>query len=194
MRKSGSVTSKPVHIGILSLLLAFAMLGTAPMAPANQQAPSPSSLDYQAWLANQVRHRLVMLPYYSVFDNLEYRIEGRQVTLVGQVVWPTLKDDAARAVKQIEGVQSVDNQIQVLPIDPMDEQIRRAEFRAIYGFPGMDIYVIRSVQPIHIIVDNGHVTLEGVVRNQTDKNIAGLAANRVPNVFSVTNNLRVENS
>jgi hyperosmotically inducible periplasmic protein len=196
MRKSGSVTFKRVHTGILSLLLAFAISGTAAAtaAGANQQAPSPNSSDYQAWLANQVRHQLVMLPYYSVFDNLEYRIEGRHVTLMGQVVWPTLKEDAAKAVKHIEGVQSVDNQIQVLPIDPMDEQIRRAEFRAIYDFPGMDIYVIRSVQPIHIIVDNGHVTLEGVVRNQTDKNIAGLAANRVPNVFSVTNNLRVENS
>jgi hyperosmotically inducible periplasmic protein len=196
MQISCPKTFAGIHTGILVLFLAFSILGTAAAAGArtNQQAPPPNSSDYQAWLTNQVRHQLVMLPYYSVFDNLEYRVEGSHVTLMGQVVWPMQKDDATNAVKRIEGVQSVDNQIQVLPFDPMDQQIRHAEFRAIYGAPGMDIYLIRSVQPIHIIVDNGHVTLEGVVSNQTDKNIAGLAANRVPNVFSVTNNLRVENT
>jgi hyperosmotically inducible protein len=191
MRKLGSVSLNTV---ILSVLLAFALLGTAIPATAktNQQAPAPNSSNYEAWLSNQVRHALVMLPYYSVFDNLEYRIDGSNVTLMGQVVFPSTKRDAERAVKRIEGVQFVTNQIEELPIGPMDQQLRRAEFRAIYGTPGMDIYAIRSVQPIHIVVKNGHVTLEGVVRNQTDKNIAGLAANRVPNVFSVTNNLRVE--
>jgi hyperosmotically inducible periplasmic protein len=196
VRQSGSFFSKRISTGILGLSLAFASLGSAVTATAktNQPAPPPNSSNYQAWLSDQVRHALVMLPYYSVFDNLGYRIDGNNVTLMGQVVFPLSKEDVANAVKHIEGVQSVNNHIQELPIDPMDQQIRRAEFRAIYGAPGMDIYVIRSVQPIHIIVDNGHVKLEGVVRNQTDKNIAGLAANRVPNVFSVSNNLRVENS
>lgn len=163
-------------------------------AATRQQAPAPNSTEYGTWLTNQVRHKLVMLPFYSLFDNLEYRIDGTKVTLMGQVLRPDLKDDAGAAVKHIEGVEAVDNQIEVLPLSPMDNQIRRAEVRAIYGAPGMDIYAIRSVQPIHIIVKNGHVTLEGVVASQNDKNIAGIAANEVPNVFSVTNNLRVENS
>ena len=194
MRQSGSIFAKRLSSGILSLLFAFGLLGAANVAAGNTraQAPARDSANYQAWLSNQIRHRLVMLAFYSVFDNLEYRIDGNSVTLTGQVVRPNLKDDAEKAVKRIEGVQSVNNQIEVLPLSPFDDQIRRAEFRSIYGAPGMDVYVIRSVQPIHIIVERGHVTLEGVVRNQTDKNLAGIAANRVANVFSVTNNLRVE--
>ena len=146
----------------------------------------------QPALSREVRHVLVLLPFYSVFDNLEYKIEGNKVTLLGQVVRPSLKDDAGKAVKQIRGVESVDNQIEVLPPSPMDDQIRRAEFRAIYSQPNLQMYSVRSVPPIHIIVKNGHVTLEGVVATEADKNVAGIAANGVPNVFSVTNNLRVE--
>jgi len=194
MRQSGSIFAKRLSSGILSLLFAFGLLGAANVAAGNTraQAPARDSANYQGWLSNQIRHRLVMLAFYSVFDNLEYRIDGNSVTLTGQVVRPNLKDDAEKAVKRIEGVQSVNNQIEVLPLSPFDDQIRRAEFRSIYGAPGMDVYAIRSVQPIHIIVERGHVTLEGVVRNQRDKNLAGIAANRVPNVFSVTNNLLVE--
>jgi len=182
-------------MGILSLILGLGLFNAGIAAAATrQQAPSPNSANYDAWLTNQVRHQLVMLPFYSLFDNLEYKVDGTRVTLMGQVVRPDLKDDAAAAVKHIEGVEAVDNQIEVLPLSPMDNQIRRAAFRAIYGAPGMDIYAIRSVQPIHIIVKHGHVVLEGVVASQNDKNLAGIAANQVPNVFSVTNNLRVENS
>ena len=196
MRQARSMFGRRINTGILSVVVAFALVGTAIPAAAktSQQALARNSGNYEAWLSNQVRHALVTLPYYSVFDNLEYKIDGNNVTLLGQVLFPNNKEDVAKAVKRIEGVQSVNNQIQELPIDPFDQQIRRAEFRSIYGAPGMDIYVIRSVQPIHIIVNNGHVTLEGVVRNQTDKNIAGLYANRVANVFSVTNNLRIEQS
>jgi len=104
-----------------------------------------------------------------------------------------LKEDARAAVSHIEGVESVDNQMEVLPPSPVDDPIRRAEFRAIYGAPGFDIYLIRSVQPIHIIVKNGHVTLEGIVRSETDRNLAAIVANQVPNVFSVTNKLLVDN-
>lgn len=158
------------------------------------QAPASDSVNYETWLTKEVRHQLVLLPFYSVFDNLEYQVEGSKVVLMGQVVQPVVKDDAAGAVKHIEGVTQVDNQIKVLPLSPMDNQIRRAEYRAIYGSPTLQMYQVRSVPPIHIIVDNGHVTLEGVVATQADKNLAGLMANRVPDVFSVTNNLRVENS
>jgi hyperosmotically inducible periplasmic protein len=179
--------------GVFALILsqAFAMARTA---DAGRQAPPPNTADYPAWLSNEVRHQLVMLPFYSLFDNLEYQVRGDQVILMGQVLRPSLKADAAAAVKHIEGVASVDNQIEVLPLLPMDDQIRRAEFRAIYGAPGFDIYRIRSVQPIHIIVRSGHVTLEGVVASEMDRNLAGMAANQVRNVFSVTNNLRVEHS
>jgi hyperosmotically inducible protein len=135
-----------------------------------------------------------MLPFYTLFDNLEYKVEGSKVTLMGEVVRPNLKDDAASAVKHVRGVETVDNQIKVLPLSPMDDQIRRAEYRAIYSQPNLQMYAMQSVPPIHIIVDHGHVTLEGVVARQADKDAAGIAANGVPNVFSVTNNLRVENS
>lgn len=162
-------------------------------APNKNQAASPAQ-NSEAWLANQVRHQLVMLPWYSVFDNLEYSVQGNKVILAGQVVRPVLKDEAASAVKHIEGVAEVDNQIEVLPVSNFDDQIRRAELREIYSFPSLQRYGLGTIPGIHIIVNNGHLTLEGVVDNQTDKNIAGLRANGVPNVFSVTNNLRVQSA
>jgi len=142
-------------------------------------------------LTREVRHELVMLPYYGVFDNLAYRVDGSTVTLLGQVTRPTLKSDAEGAVKHIEGVTRVDNEIQVLPLSTMDDQIRMAEYRAIYGHPGLDRYAMQAVPPIHIIVANGNVTLEGVVDSQADKEQAGIRANTVNGVFHVTNNLRV---
>jgi hyperosmotically inducible protein len=159
-----------------------------------KQAPARGSATFEAWLTKEVRHELVMLPFYSVFDNLEYKVEGSKATLMEQVVRPVLKDDAEKAVKQIEGVEAVDNQIEVLPLSPMDDGIRRAEYRAIYSFPSLQMYELRAIPPIHIIVKNGHVTLEGVVATQADKDAAGLRANTVPGVFSVTNNPRVEKS
>jgi len=154
-----------------------------------QNEPKPANK-----LTKEVRHELVMLPYYSVFDNLEYRIEGDKVVLIGQVVRPTLKSDAENAVKSIEGVSKVDNQIEVLPLSPMDDQLRRALYRAIYGEAGLFRYGVASVPSIHIIVRNGNVTLEGVADSESDKNLAGLRANQVPNVFSVKNNLRIVKS
>ncbi len=148
----------------------------------------------QSSIVREVHHQLVMLPFYTLFDNLEYKVEGSKVTLMGQVVRPNLKDNAASAVKSVRGVETVDNQIKVLPLSPMDDQTRRAEYRAIYSQPNLQMYAMQSVPPIHIIVDHGHVTLEGVVAKQADKDAAGIAANGVPNVFSVANNLRVENA
>jgi hyperosmotically inducible protein len=142
-------------------------------------------------LMKEIRHQLVLLPYYSVFDNLAYRLEGDKVILEGQVVRPTLKSDAEAAVKSIEGVATVVNNIEVLPVSPMDDQIRRAVYRAIYGDTALFRYGTSAVPSIHIIVKNGSVTLEGVADNEADKNLANLRANGVPNVFAVKNNLRV---
>jgi hyperosmotically inducible protein len=145
-------------------------------------------------LADKVRHQLVMLPYYNIFDNLAYRVDGNTVTLYGEVTRPVLKSDAERAVKHIEGVGQVVNEIKVLPLSPFDDRIRRATYRAIFGYGGLYRYAMGANPSIHIIVDNGHVTLEGVVSSQMDKNIAGIRANGVPGVFSVVNDLRVDRS
>lgn len=145
-------------------------------------------------IANQVRHELLTLPYYGVFDDLAFRVDANNVTLLGATSNTTLKSDAEKAVKHIEGVGMVSNQIELLPVSPMDDQIRFAVFRAIYGDPSLSTrYGYRSIPPIHIIVKNGHVTLEGVVANEMDRNIANIRANSVPGVFSVTNDLTVEN-
>lgn len=143
-------------------------------------------------LIRQVRHELVMLPYYGVFDNLAYRVEGDKVTLLGQVTRPTLKSAAENVVKDIEGVISVDNQIVVLPLSSNDDRLRMALYRAIYSRPGLDRYALMAVPPIHIIVANGNVSLEGYVASEMDKNLANVTANGVSGVFSVTNNLVVD--
>ncbi len=146
-------------------------------------------------LVQEVRHQLVMLPYYSIFDDLAFRVNGSTVTLLGDVTNPVLKSDAQNVVKRIEGVTQVENQINVLPLSPMDNDIRRAEFRAIYGDPMIgDRYGHQALPSIHIIVSNGHVKLEGVVANQADKNLITVRANAVPNVFSVENQLQVASS
>jgi hyperosmotically inducible protein len=139
----------------------------------------------------EVRHELVMLPYLNVFDNLAFRVDGNVVTLTGQVTRPVLKSDAERVVKRIEGVVQVNNQIEVLPLSPHDDRLRRSLYRAIYGYGPLNRYALPVLQPIRIIVKNGHVTLEGVVDNESDKNIVNIRARGVPGSFSVTNNLRV---
>jgi hyperosmotically inducible protein len=148
----------------------------------------------KAAIAKEVRHELVTLPYYGVFDNLAFRVnDDASVTLLGQVNKPVLKDNAERVVKRVEGVTGVKNEIEVLPLSPNDDRIRRAAFTAIYGDPALSTrYAYQAVPPIHIMVKNGNITLEGVVANQMDKTVAGVRANALPGVFSVTNNLRVE--
>lgn len=176
---------------ILFVLLLQLTLGTA-LALATQDANSHSGpRDSSAFLTREVRHELTMVPWYSVFDILQYKIDGNNVTLLGAVNNPTVKTDAENAVKRIEGVEKVDDQIEVLPPSPMDDQIRRAEYRAIYGQGTLSRYGLGSLQAIHIIVKGGHVTLEGEVDNETDKNTAGIYAKGVSNVFSVNNNLVV---
>jgi hyperosmotically inducible protein len=144
-------------------------------------------------IAREVRHELVTLPYYGVFDDLAFRVEGSTVVLMGQVSRPTLKSDAENVTKRVEGVTRVVNEIEVLPLSSMDDQIRLAVYRAIYGDSALSTrYGFRALPSIHIIVKNGNVTLEGVVADEADKNIVNMRAKGVPNIFSVTNNLRVE--
>jgi hyperosmotically inducible periplasmic protein len=194
MIKLGQISVRRWAMLLFLLPLTLASAGGAfAAAREKQQAPAPNSANYETWLTKEVRHELVMLPFYSVFDNLQYQVEGAKVTLLGQVSRPELKSDAESAVRHIEGVEGVDNQIQVLPLSAFDDRIRRAEYRAVYSFPGLQMYSLRSVAAIHIIVDDGHVTLEGVVARQADKDEANIVANGVPGVFSVTNNLRVDN-
>jgi hyperosmotically inducible protein len=154
--------------------------------------PAAQSSHAQANIMQEVHHQLVMLPYFTVFDNLEYRVDGTTVTLMGQVTQPVLKSDAEKAVKGIEGVTAVNNQIEVLPVSMNDDQIRRAEYRAIYSSPNFEQYSMQVVAPIHIIVKNGNVTLEGVVANDGDRDLANIRAKGVPGVFSVTDNLRTD--
>jgi len=142
-------------------------------------------------ISREVYHELVMLPQLTIFDNLSYKIDGGAVTLMGEVRNAVLKDEAQQAVKKIEGVETVNNQIEILPPSPNDDRIRRAVARSLFNDDRLFRYSMGSVPPIHIIVKSGHVTLEGVVDNQADKNEAGLRANSVPGVFSVQNNLRV---
>lgn len=142
-------------------------------------------------IQKEVRHELLMLPYFGVFDNIAYKVEGYNVTLLGQVARPSLKSDAENAVKNIEGVEKVDNQIEILPPSPSDDRLRLRLYRAIYGFPGLQKYALGVNKPIRIIVKSGHVSLEGVIDNEGDKNIAGIRANSVSGIFSVQNNLQV---
>jgi len=160
-------------------------------APAFVVAQSQNSPAYQR-LVKEVRHELVMLPYLGVFDNLEYKVDGSTVTLVGQVTRPTLKSDAENVVKKIEGVEKVNNQIEVLPLSPNDDRIRRAVYMALARSPQLDRYFMQAVAPIRIIVKNGNVTLEGVVDNKVDSDAANITAKGVSGAFSVTNHLRVE--
>jgi hyperosmotically inducible periplasmic protein len=176
----------------LPSVLLGAVLAAVPATGFSQGGPPQrGSANYEKWLAQEVRHQLVLLPFLTVFDNLQYSVNGSEVTLSGQVTNGTVKDDAGHAVKDIEGVTKVNNNIQLLPVSPLDDQIRRAEFRAIYGEPSLEKYASGSLLPIHILVMSGHVTLEGTVISQSDKDLINVKANGVPNVFSVTNNLHV---
>ena len=165
------------------LLMASAVWGQGNQTQVPQQA--------EERIQREVRHQLLLLPYLTVFDNLSYKVQGYTVTLMGQVTRPTLKSDAENVVKHIEGVEKVDNQIEVLPTSPMDDGLRRRLFAAIYGFSSLQRYAMPVIKPIRIIVKNGHVTLDGVVDSEADKNTAGIRANSVPGIFSVTNNLQV---
>jgi hyperosmotically inducible periplasmic protein len=170
-------------------MCSLALLSTMFATPA--QAQHEASPAAQQRIQKEVRHELVMLPYVSVFDNLTYQVAGYNVTLGGTVTRPSIKSDAENVVKHIEGVEKVDNHIEVLPPSPMDDGLRLQLYRAIYGFPSLQKYDMPVLKPIRILVKSGHVTLEGVVDNEADKNTAGIRANGVSGIFSVKNNLVV---
>ena len=153
-------------------------------------APTESNNHQQ--VTKQVRHELVRLPYYGVFDNLSYQVEGNTVTLYGQVVRPSTRTDAERRVARIEGIARVINQIEVLPLSTFDDSIRVRAYRTLFGTGGLYRYAMGANPSIHLVVNRGHLTLEGVVANEGDKRLANIVANGVPGVFSVTNNLRTD--
>ena len=176
-----------------SRLAAFALfftLAATSAATVNAAPPaSPAQGFDQQQVSKRVRKELVTLPYYGVFDNLAYKVEGSTVTLYGQVVRPSTRSDAGRRVAKIKGVERVVNNIEVLPLSTFDDRIRAQAYRSIFGTSSLYRYAMGSNPSIHIVVNRGHLTLEGVVGNRMDKQLAEFAARGVPGVFSVTNNL-----
>lgn len=174
----------------MALVAVMAITASAIAAPTDvveQRQPE------QQRISKKVRHELVMLPYYGVFDNLEYKVEGDTVTLYGQVVRPSTREDAERRVARIAGVNHVVNNIEVLPPSSFDDEIRVRAYRRVFNMGSLYRYAMGSNPSIHIIVNHGRLTLEGVVSSEMDSRLAYIAASGVPGVFSVTNNLRVDN-
>jgi len=178
------------YVAVVSCLVVVA---AGAQSPAGNQS-SAGNQRMQERISREVYHDLVMLPQLSIFDNISYKLDGNTVTLMGAVRNAVLKDEAEQSVKKIEGVEKVNNEIEILPPSPNDDRIRRQVARAIFNDDRLFPYAMGSVPPIHIIVKGGHVTLEGAVNSQGDKNEAGIRANGVPGVFSVQNNLKVEGS
>lgn len=188
-----TTTIRPLSIQSILMVTILGVI-TSMVTLAGAQGPAPperGSKNYEQWLIREVGHQLIQVPWLSVFDNLQYSVQGSEVTLSGQVWQPVTKQDAQTAVKGIEGVTKITNNIEVLPNSPMDDQIRRAEYRAIYGAPELQRYAMGVLPSIHIIVKGGHVTLVGTVDNQMDKQVADIRAKSVPNVFSVDDQLQV---
>jgi hyperosmotically inducible protein len=174
---------------VLALLLVVGLALPVSARGEDRHSPKTTSIG----LDQEVRHQLVMLPYYSVFDDLEFEIKGdNTVVLSGEVIRPTLKSDAENVIRRLPGVEGVVNKIEVLPLSPYDDRIRIALYRTIFHNDQLDRYALGAVPPIHIIVGNGRVTLVGVVATEADKDVAGIVANSVPGIFAVTNNLTVE--
>jgi osmotically-inducible protein OsmY len=171
---------------VRALFLVAAMMATSLFASAQKTATGS-----QEQMQKEIRHELNMLPYVNAFDYMAFKMDGRNVTLVGQVTRPVLKSDAESAVKHVEGVENVDNQIEVLPPSSQDDRLRIRLFRAIYEYPQLQKYELGVTKPIRILVKSGHVTLAGVVDNEGDKNVAGIRAKGVPGIFSVDNQLQV---
>ena len=179
------------------LLLTATLLTLLPAVSLAQSQGGPAprgTARFEQWLSEEVNHQLLLLPRYSVFDYVQYKVNGSEMTLLGQVVIDVMKRDAENRIKRIEGVTKVTNNIEILPTSPMDDRIRRATFNALAGEPALERYRLGLVHSIHIIVKNGHVTLEGTVLNEGHKNLAGIRAKSVSGSFSVTNNLRIETS
>ena len=172
-----------------SLILAAAFgVAALPLVASGSQA----AMDDAAWKAELVRKEIVTLPFYSIFDHVTIQVEGNQVMLDGSVYRPSMRKSVERVAARVEGVTEVVNNVEVQRTSPFDDRLRVALVRTLYSNQALNRYGIQSVPPIHIIVDNGDVTLEGVVNRDLEKNVAGILANGISGVFSVTNNLRVE--
>lgn len=194
-----TTTIRPLSVQSILLVTVFSVIASMGTFAAGKNAqgtepPPRGTQNYEQWLAREVGHQLIQVPWLSVFDNLQYSVQGSEVTLSGQVWQPVTKDDAETAVKGIEGMTKVNNKIEVLPNSPFDDEIRRAEYRAIYGAPELQRYAMGVLPSIHIIVKGGHVTLVGTVDNEMDKNVAEIRAKSVANVFSVDDQLQVRPS
>jgi hyperosmotically inducible protein len=187
-RTSSFSTQAPVNEAHSRMLLRPALLAVCLVAGIHSVAQRSVSSER---LVKEVRHHVLMLPYFNVFDNIAFKLDGYNVTLLGQVTRPSLKTDAEAAVREIEGVETVDNQIEVLPVSTFDERLRLKLFQAIYGYAPLQRYALGVIKPIRIIVKSGQVSLEGVVDSESDKNLVGMRANGVSGAFSVTNNLEV---
>lgn len=187
---------------MLGAVLAALVIGIAPqMLPSASGNVTAQTRNYTgnsgsaqsgAQLAKQVRRKLVTLPYYGVFDNLAYSINGGKVTLFGQVVRPSTRSDAERSVSRIAGVTQVVNNIEVLPPSGFDDSLRINTLRALQRAGGLYRYFMGGNPSLHIIVDRGHITLTGVVGSKFDRQLAYMTARGVSGAFSVTNELRVE--
>src|SRR5918911_2551782 len=179
---------KAILNGVAAVVAATVIAASAAVAA---PAPAESASQPTAYeqLAKKVRKELVTLPWYGVFDNLAYEIDGSIVTLYGQVVQPSTRKDAERRVAKLAGVSRVVNRIEVLPLSSFDDSIRARTYRALFGWNSPLFRYGRGVNPsIHIVVNGGHVSLEGVVANEGDRNLAYILASQVPGVFSVANN------
>jgi hyperosmotically inducible protein len=183
---------RTIKKSIIALGLALAFVAAANLAAPRAYAQTGRDNNNRQTIIKQVQHKLLMLPYYGVFDNLAYKVEGDTVTLYGQVVRPITRKDAERSVAGIPGVARVVNNIEVLPLSSYDDAIRARTYRQIFGTASLYRYAMGNNPSLHIIVNNGHVSLEGMVGDRTDSQLAYMAARSVPGVFSVTNNLRVE--
>jgi hyperosmotically inducible protein len=172
---------------LLTLFGAFVLTGAFASAAGSTTAGIP-----QAALEDRVRHELLSLPYYNVFEDLYYRVDGDVVTLSGKVTRPIVSRDAVNAVKRLAGVERVDNQIEVLPLSSYDNRLRLQAYYAIYGFAPLQRYGLGTQPSIRILVKNGNVTLAGAVRSAADRDMAFLRANAIPGALSVSNELRVE--
>jgi hyperosmotically inducible protein len=177
-----------------ALLALLSALSPLPLPAQTTRAKTPPKPEekYSSTLSREIRHQLLVLPFYSVFDSIAFTLDGNKVTLTGQVVRPTLKEHAEAAVKSIEGVDTVVNHIEVLPVSPADDNLRAAIYRALYEDPTLARYAVQAVPPVHIIVKSGNVTLEGSVSSESDRNLAALLTGAVGNVLSVKNNLVVQ--
>jgi len=192
--------NKSLLLVVLAVAMTGFLLASAPSARGAQpdkagfDSPVDRDMPRMAGLNEEVRHQLIMLPYYNVFDWLQAEVgPDGIVTVMGEVTRPTTKDDAVSRVAKLAGVTRVVDNIEVLPLSRMDDQLRLALYRSIFNYNSpLFSYATQSVPPIHIIVENGHATLKGVVMNQMDSQLAYMKASQVPGVFEVRNELKVE--